>query len=228
MSNRSLRKIKHLHNGVGMIFSNLGSKKGALPDPKLDPLYFCAHNGTSMNPTLCESDLLEIEAYGDRPIHTGDVILFLPPDGDCPTVHRVASVTLEGVRTKGDNNSRIDPWIIHPDDVLGQVVLATRGKTRRLIYGGTTGWLWAFGLRGFKVVEKGFSFFYHRLAQSGLLRRLVPLHKRMRIVVLRRKGGRTFKLLLGNWVIGNYQPGMNCWQIRRPFRPFVDVKSLPK
>ena len=211
-----------------MIVANQGTEKGALSDPELDPFYCCTYRGTSMNPTLCASDLLEIEAYDDRPLRIGDIIFFMPPEADCPAVHRVVRVTSEGIRTKGDNNSRLDPWLIRPEDVIGRVVWAARGKKRRRIYGGRVGQLWSFWIRGLKVVARGLSFLYHLLARSGFMSRLVPLHKRMRIVALRRKDGRAFKLLLGGWVIGNYQSGMNYWQIRRPFRLFVDVESLPK
>ena len=227
MNNRSLRKIKYLQNAVGMIFVNQGAEKGALSDPKLDPLYFCAHRGTSMNPTLCESDLLEIEAYGERPIRLGDVIFFIPPDGDKPAVHRVASVTTEGVRTKGDNNTRIDPWIIHPEDVIGRVVRAARGKKRWPIYGGRVGQLWSVGIRGLKIVAKGLSFCYHRLARSELLRRCVPLQKRMRIISINQSAGKELQLLLGRWLVGRCRPGMDQWWIRRPFRLFVDENTLP-
>jgi signal peptidase I len=228
VSNRSLRKIKDLQNCAGLIFSDHRNLKSSLLDSKRGSLYFCAHTGTSMYPTLNEMDVLEIEPYGSRPIRAGDVIFFLSPEGCRPAVHRVASVIAGSVQTKGDNNSSIDPWFIRPEDVLGRVVRATRGKKRRPIYGGRVGQQWSFWVRNLKVVEKGLSFLYHRLARSGFLRRLVPLHKRMRIVALRRKGGRTCKLLLGNRVIGNCQPGMTYWQIRRPFRLFVDVESLPK
>jgi hypothetical protein len=152
----------------------------------------------------------------------------MPPQENKPAIHRVARISAKGICTRGDKNNPIDPWVLRTEDVIGRVVRAARGKRRRSIYGGRVGQLWSAGIRGRTVVEKGLSFLYHRMAQSGLLRRLVPLHKRMRIVALRRKDGRAFKLLLGNWMIGNYQPGMASWQIRRPFRLFVDVESLPK
>lgn len=191
-------------------------------------LIFSAHVGISMNPTLSELDLLEIAPYANQPIRVGDVIFFLHPDGDQPVVHRVASMTPVGIRTQGDNTSRVDPWIIQSVDVIGRVIRATRGKTSRFIYGGTAGRLWACGLRGIKVLEQCLSFFYHRLARWGLLRRLVPLRKRMRIIAIKRPGGTAFQLLLENWLIGRYEPGTPNWYIRRPFRLFVDVASLPQ
>jgi signal peptidase len=229
MSSRYLPKIQHFLNGRGLNVSKKTITRGSVADKKHAPFFFCAYKGFSMNPTLCESDLLDIEAYIDRPIRIGDIICFLPPAGDQPIVHRVASVTPVGIRTKGDNTSLVDPWVVQPEDVIGRVIRATRGKTRRIIlYGGTVGRLWSRVLRGFKLLEHGLSFFYHRLAQSGFFRYLVPLQQWMRIIAVKSATGREFKLLLGRWVVGWYKPEMIYWQIRRPFRLFVDERSLPR
>jgi hypothetical protein len=229
VSNGALSKTQHRSNSVGLILAKKTNSTGrSTIDSKLGSFYFCAHLGYSMNPTLNEMDVLEIEPYGSRAIRAGDVIFFLPPDGGRLTVHRVIKLTGKGLRTKGDNNNHIDPWFLRKEDVVGQVIQATSGNKRRLIYGGFIGLMWSLGIKGPKVTKKSLSFFYHLLARSGFFRRLVPLHKQMRIIALHRKGGRAFKLLLGNWLIGHYQPGMTYWQIRRPFRLFVDVESLPR
>jgi signal peptidase I len=228
MSNRSLPMIQHFPNSRGLNINEKTITQGSVVDKKNGSVYLCAHQGFSMHPTLCESDLLEIEAYIDRPIRIGDVICFLPPAGDQPVVHRVASVTPVGIRTKGDNTSLADPWVIQPGDVIGRVIRARRGKTKHIIYGGTVARLWSCGLRGLKVLEHSLSFFYHRLARSGLLKLLIPIQKRTRVIAINEGDKRSFKLLLGNWLIGHYEPGMTQWQIQRPFRLFVDVKSLPR
>ena len=229
MSNRSSLIIQYFPNSRGLNINEKTITQGSMVDKKNSSIYFCAHQGFSMNPTLCESDLLEIEAYIDsRPMRIGDVICFQPPAGDQPVVHRVASITPVGIRTKGDNTGLVDPWVIQPDDVIGRVIRATRGKTRRIIYGGTVGRLWSRGLRCLKVVQHGLSFFYHRLARSRLLKLLIPIQKRTRIIAINKGDRRSFKLLLGNWLIGHYEPGMTQWQIQRPFRLFVDVQSLPR
>jgi len=228
MNSKYLHGIRNLKNVEKLILVEKTSAPYAVRDKKTGAVVFCAHRGNSMHPTLSEHDLLEIEPYGSRPVRRGDVIFFIPPQGETPVVHRVVQVTTEGIRTKGDNSNRVDSWLICPGDVIGRVVWATRGKRRRLIYGGTAGFMWSLGIRELKRVEKCLSVFYHLLTRSGLLRRLVPIHTRMRIVTLPHKGGRALKLFLGHWVIGNYKPGMPYWQIRRPFRLFVDVNSLPR
>jgi signal peptidase len=181
-----------------------------------------------MNPTLSESDVLEIKSYCNQTVHVGDVILFIPPEGNSLAVHRVVRISPEGVRTRGDNNSCVDPWIIHPEDILGRVVRAARGKKQRFVYGGIRGQLWSLSARAFKMLEKRLSFFYHHLGQSGFFRYFVPLQKRMRIIALTSATEKEFKLLLGRWVVGRYKPDMISWHIRRPFRLFVDERSLPR
>ena len=227
MKNRHLLRFRHLQNDRGLIFPHKATEYSDISGTEPRTVYFCSHFGTSMNPTLSAQDLLGIARYGHRKVRVGDVIIFQTPEGDRLAVHRVVSVTSGGIHTKGDNNNRIDTWCIRPEDVFGQVVWAARGKRQRPIYGGNAGRLWCFGIRGFHVMERCLSVFYHLVVRSGLLRRLVPLRKRMKVISLRNKGGRAFTLLFGHWVIGHYQTGMTSWQIRRPFRIFVDEQSLP-
>lgn len=181
-----------------------------------------------MNPTLCELDVLEIAPYGDQPVRVGDVILFVPPDWNRPAVHRVVRLTPDGIRTRGDNNNRMDTWVLRPENVIGQVVRAARGRRERTIYGGGTGRLWAVGVTIYKVLVKFPSLFYHLLARSGFLRYLLPLQKRMRIITINRPAGKELQLLQGHWLVGRYKPGMQHWWIQCPFRLFIDVDSLPQ
>ncbi len=59
-----------------------------------------AHAGTSMNPTLSELDMLEIKAYMDEPIKTGDVVLFRTKTTGLLVVHRIiANVRVESKLT---------------------------------------------------------------------------------------------------------------------------------
>lgn len=227
MNNKSQQGGWNLQNNAELILAEKRLRPFASEDKRSNAVVFCVHTGNSMHPTLSEHDLLEIEPYGRRPVRIGDVVFFVPPDGNQYAVHRVVRVTPAGIRTKGDSNDRMDTWFIRPEDVIGLVIRATRGKTRRMIYGGTVGLLWSRVLRSLKVLEHGLSFHYHRLARSGLLRSFMPLRKRMRIISIKQPEGRAFKLLLGNWLIGYYNPGMTQWQVQRPFRLFVDVKSLP-
>jgi signal peptidase len=228
MNNRSSQHIRNLQGGTGLILTEKERAPYALRDKRSDAVYFCAHTGTSMHPTLSELDLLEIKPYSHRPIRVGDVILFLLSKGDKPVVHRVVRISPEGIRTRGDGNNRVDTWILSPEDVIGQVVRAVRGKRRRPIYGGTFGRVWSLGVGGFKMLVRSLSLPYYLLARWGNLRHWGPIQKRMRIIAVNHSQGKELKLMLGRWVIGWRRPEGLEWQIRRPFRLFVDERSLPK
>jgi hypothetical protein len=228
MESRQVFRFQYLQHSAGSMLPHNATASSQVSGKEPSSVFFCAHFGTSMNPTLCELDVLEIEPYGNRPVCVGDVIFFMPPGWNRPAVHRVVRVTPEGIRTRGDNNNLIDSWVIMPEDVIGQVVRASRGRRERTIYGGTTGRLWTFWIGVVKVLMKFPSVCYHFLARSRLLRYLLPLHKRMRIITIKQPTGKELQLLIGRRLVGRCKPGMEHWWIRRPFRIFIDVDSLPR
>jgi|AGTN01.1.fsa_nt_gi hypothetical protein len=67
---------------------------------------------------------------------------FDSPLEDRSVTHRVISVRA-GIKTRGDNNSKIDPWTLSRGDIVGQVILARRDRRYRHIYGGRKGRLFA-------------------------------------------------------------------------------------
>jgi signal peptidase I len=233
-----------------------------------DKIYFCAHVGCSMNPTLCAGDLLEIAPYIDpesvatchcealrsnpgeiassqtprndtihlgllyrkRMIHAGDVILFRPPEGDDLIVHRVVTVTPRGIRTRGDNNRRLDPWFLQPAEIIGQVVAAWRGQTRRKISGGFSGQLKRALTRQMRVLVRRIASFlrpiYQTLVHAGIMSRLMPSCFKPRMVIFRTHGHNQIRLLLGKQMIGHYDIRFQQWRIRPPFHLFVDRSVL--
>ncbi len=194
-------------------------------------MFFAAYVGSSMNPTLREPEVIEIEPYGARPVRAGDVIFFLPPTADQPVVHRVVRVTPEGLFTRGDNNVREDAWRLRHEHIQGRVVAARRGPRRRLIAGGRRGRLTSRVLRGGIGLCRGIypllRPLYQALSRRGWATRLLPAHLRPRVVVFHAKGRDQFQLLLGRRLIGQYDECRNQWQIQRPFHMFVDVNALP-
>jgi signal peptidase len=188
-----------------------------------------------MNPTLKALDKHQVEPYGDSKIQCGDVIVFLPPDGDHKVTHRVISVGSQGIRTQGDNNSNVDVWLLNPDDILGKVVYVQRKNRRLHIYGGLIGQVLAIPLRVrakiIHLINSRISSLlhpaYHWLARTGIFRRWLPTQIKTRILSFKRTTGTERQLLMGRYIICRYLPGKKKWQIRRPFRLFVDEDSLP-
>lgn len=195
-------------------------------------LFFAAYVGPSMNPTLCEPELMEIRPYGSRPLRIGDVTFFLPPDTDQPVVHRIVHLTPAGIVTLGDNNTRNDPFVLRPEHIKGQVVAAWRGQKRRKIAGGLMGRVTSCWFRWRRLLDHGASPLLHPLYQAlshwGGIAWLLPVSWRPRVIAFHSQGYDQYQLLLGRRVIGRYDDKKQQWQIQRPFHLMVDGKALPR
>jgi signal peptidase I len=187
--------------------------------------------GPSMEPTLKPGDLVSVEPYGSKRPARGDVIVFRPPGEDRYITHRIQQITPEGIIARGDNNRSIDPWMLRSEDIMGRVVAVERRGATRRVRGGRTGRIRAFRLHCVRslrpLLAPVLSPFYKALSRSRCCARLVPLRQNMRVISLERKEGRELQLLLGRTVVGRLPPNHDQWLIRRPFRLFVDEKTLP-
>ena len=190
------------------------------------------YTGSSMNPTLKAGDGINVISYGNRKIFIGDVVVFPHPGSNANVVHRVVAVDSQGIRTRGDNNINMDPWVLLPDDIIGRVVSAKRNNRNVTIHGRTRGRIIASALRAIKHVNLSVSRilhpFYHWLLKSGIFIKYNRFFPKTRILSFNRPMGKEFQLLMGNRIIGRRHPGRDQWQIARPFRLFVDETSLPK
>jgi len=188
--------------------------------------------GPSMNPTLQPGDRLHIIPYDGRKIQRGDLVVFIPPGGDFKVIHRAVVVDSQGIRTRGDNCTDVDPWILSPEQVLGRVVCARRRNKRLRVFGGPIGSLFATVIRVIHSIDSSVSDLlrpsYKRLAGVGLFKNSLPGSMEPRVISLSRPAGTELQLIIGRRVIGRWLPGMTRWHIRRPFRLFVDENSLPR
>ena len=194
--------------------------------------FFCAHAGPSMNPTLSGQDLLEIRAYRKKRPKPGDIILFRSPQNECCVVHRIIKVCPGGIQTRGDNNSHADPWLLQPEDAYGQVIAAHRGDTSRKITSGFMGRLTGLFCRlrrsTLSALTKILRPLYRSFCPGGNLHLFIPFRLQPRVASFRSGANACHKLLLGNRIIGSYDAFHRRWQIKRPYRVFIDEFSLPK
>ena len=184
--------------------------------------------GPSMNPTLKVPDMIEVIPYNNQSeIRVGDIIVFKSPKNRIKVVHRVASISKNAIKTRGDNNSRADNFVLSPKDILGKVVSAQRIKKRRTIWGGIPGQFYCGLIRFCRLIVQLFFKLghhpYHLLAKTNIIRRFLPLQSSTKIVIFKNRK----QLLWGKRVIGQFLPGKGNWQIFRPFRLFIDEKKLP-
>jgi len=189
------------------------------------------YKGPSMNPTLKPGDQLWITPYNGQKIRCGDVVVFISPRDGSGVVHRVVSLDSSGFRTQGDNNNRVDPWLLSHGEILGRVFSLKRKKRRR-VFGGPIGQLLGVVIRAIKAIDVSMCSrlwpTYDRLARTDILRRWLPNNIKTKVISFDRAEGTELQLLLGRRVIGRWLPGMTQWLIRRPFRLFVDEGSLPE
>jgi signal peptidase I len=189
------------------------------------------YTGPSMNPTLRPSDILRVRPYKDRKITLGDVIAFTPSDGGRPVAHRVVSREGQGVRTRGDNNTRIDSQILEPGRIIGQVVSAQRGTKTRRISGGIEGRVIGrlMNLRG--IIDRKLAAFPRVTPRRPNILRAMGawLFSRMstRIIRFSAPTGSELQMVVGSHLIARLPAGSKRWIIKRRFRLFLDEATLP-
>jgi signal peptidase len=187
--------------------------------------------GPSMNPYLKPGERIQVIQYDGEEVRRGDVVVFIPPGGKSKIVHRVIYVGSQGIKTQGDNCHQADPWLLSPDCILGRAVCARRLHKWRKVSGGSLGHLYGVTIRAINAIEQRLSSLLHPIyewtARTGVFKRLLPAQMAARVISYSRSEGRELQLLMGRWVIGRRLPGKSRWNIRRPFRLFVDEESLP-
>jgi hypothetical protein len=197
--------------------------QGALP---------IVYTGPSMNPTLREPELLLVKPYAGILPRVGDVITFQPPNGGPTVVHRIMRITPEGIQTRGDNNPTPDPYRLTPEDIVGRVIAAQRGRQRRAIAGGLAGVRVGYRARAWRAGHRAVAQLLHRayreMTRWRIWRRILPPQLRPRLVSFKLHRHTAYKLLMGHRVIGRCDLRNRDWRITRPFRLFVDVGTLPK
>ena len=92
--------------------------------------------GSSMEPTLVADTL--VVALAQPAYAIGDVVVFrIPSDGPAAAplvIHRIASGSAEqGFRTRGDNMTHEDPWLVGPAQVVGKGILAVPNAAPALV-----------------------------------------------------------------------------------------------
>lgn len=189
-----------------------------------------------MSPTLKVPDVLHVEPVGASALRAGDIVVFHGIEGR-HTVHRVIAAMPEGCITRGDSNRYSDPGMLDPSAIIGKVVRVSRRSRTRTVRGGAPGMVEHYAARWRKllVTEAEASpllapvrVLYLRLSERGTLRKVLPVCWHPKIYRFRKPWGEELHLMIGNKLVGTCMSGSARWQIRVPFRLFVDERSLPK
>ena len=191
---------------------------------------FLAFRGSSMEPTLCAGQMLEIASCALDQARLGDVIAFRKAGWDEVVVHRVIGRGPHGLRTCGDSNEGEDPWLVRAEELAGRVVAAWRGSRRTVVAGGRLGQLRVLGLRArgqmmwmARVVLRSP---YRWLAAWRIFGRLLPPSVRPRLVRFQTQGGHRLRVMVGKRVAGWFDEQLGEWVIQRPYRLLVQGCGL--
>ena len=190
---------------------------------------FC--RGDSMRPLFRPGDRIMFAPCHVEGLRRGDVIIFTPPGQEVRVVHRIVSIEPEGVRTQGDANPCRDSGEVRQEDIVGRAVAVEREGRVIPVAGGLAGRLLAACIRALRRCDHLVSYVlypcYRAVDRSDLVRAILPPALRPRVVAFERNGARKMQLILGKRIIGRRPAGANAWNIRWPFRVFVDERALP-
>lgn len=190
------------------------------------------YHGNSMNPLFESSDTIEVDPYIGQGVLAGDVVVFRSTADGKPVAHRVISVSKWGIRTRGDNNFYKDPWLLDESDLIGRVVSFTRGGVKRPVARGLKGRLQIVPLRAYISALKVMGLFIRPACRRfSKVRSFLRLGFRMdslSVISLERPKGNELLLLRKGRVIGRLRPGDKAWEVRPPYRLFIDMDALQK
>jgi signal peptidase I len=84
------------------------------------PAAYVIVDGTSMEPTYADGDL--VVARERTHYEIGDIVTFRAPDAfdsGFTVIHRIVGIDSDGMVTRGDSRSEIDPWTLNETDIIG-------------------------------------------------------------------------------------------------------------
>lgn len=188
------------------------------------------YRGKSMYPTFRELDLLGYQR--DRPIRTGDVIVFPHPEKTHLVVHRVVRADPENLVTRGDNSAEVDLFSVPVPSVVGVVSTCHRNGRPRRVRGGAAGQAIASictvrrKLQGTVVatVAPLYRFCVSRRVPS----RWTSPHIDLRLSRFVRRDYEEYQLRHHGRAVGIRRENDKQWQLLFPYALFVNVDDLPE
>ncbi len=187
--------------------------------------------GKSMNPTLRDLDVVEFVSIPLSQMHKGDVIVIKRQEHpEERIIHRIISISPEGIRTQGDNNDRIDPWILLPSEIEGIVISAWRGKRKIKMYSGLPGYCRYIAHRiRLKTTSTGISLIRapYCFISSNKISRMTCRFVTLRLVDFSGSDRSEVQVYVGPIYAGRLVKGKNKWEIRPPFHILINPDDFP-
>lgn len=194
------------------------------------PMLCITYQGRSMHPQFIKGDKLLFDP--DRIIKKGDVVAFFEPSGrEVIIVHRVIQVYQDSIRTRGDNNSSPDPYVVPLSVVLGVVCYQNRAGILYPVQGGMRGIITTcihpIRKKVFTRLETIIRPVYLHVAKTGLL---VGLIKHCIIISENSSsspdGKQIRQLFWKGFLVGYKREDQQEWYVRPPFRLCIDPEIV--
>ena len=197
---------------------------------ELEKIHFI-YRGTSMNPTLFEPEMLTVMPYKGKNPKKGDIICYRLGQKNNGVVHRIIALKGNSIKTRGDNSASPDDYTVDKSAVIGRVTASIRNDKRRTVYGGHAGLidmhLQRVSRKINRFVSKLLKKSYYCLSASGVFRKIKPRSMVFKVAIFEKHLRIYPKLVLNGRTVGTFDFRTNTWQIKRPYRLFVDEKKLP-
>lgn len=197
--------------------------------PSEGPIFFL-HFGSSMNPTIFEGDILEVQPYNDDHPRPGDIIVFSSAGNyvDAFIAHRAISVDKGGIITRGDNNIASDPSRLSCESIVGKVIAVWHQGSRRNMAREKIGWTLGESICwNAKIRPRIEPIAYYFMKNNNYIFRLFACFINPRTRIFKSEKGKDMILLLGTRVVGRYSHQLQRWCISRPYCILIDKNSIP-
>jgi signal peptidase I len=189
--------------------------------------------GSSMSPTFRPSQLLYVRPQAGN-IVPGDVIVFHNITSNNLTVHRVVSISPEGLITRGDNNRARDKSPVSQEHIIGRVEVFNDKGDFKHVAGGKRG-AWSVRIRrNVRRIDRWlrslFWNLYNIVRSSTPVRQFLHnrLHQYLKIIYLGSSDDPLIKTTYKGQTVALWQPNKNYFFCRKPYDfliPYPDSKK---
>ena len=192
---------------------------------------FSTCSGPSMYPTLRNGDGLVLGKFKSfDEIIVGDIITYPHPDPakSFDVVHRIIKIEKEGVITRGDNNNKVDPYLVRFEDIKGKVKAVKRNNKESKLKNGSIGYiihkvmlLRRLLIQCLKPLRK----LSAAIEEAGVFTILHPFIKLEKMNVTN-KSKKEILLIHKGRVIGRKNVRANKWKIKFPYKLIIDKRKI--
>ena len=178
------------------------------------------YTGSSMRGSLRMADIVHTDDALFHSIHPGDVIVYKNPSSHKQKIiHRVQSISPDGLITQGDNCYTPDSIPITEQEFIGRVTFVERQRKLKRITGNHAGLLRAKTLRTAKYLRAFLSPVSHPLyTYTGKgVTALLRWHPKIHRIQINTPSGRSIKYIHHEKTVARWDPNTGEWHCKKPF-----------